>query len=572
VAVAAGECLWIEILNNTGTQDCWWLWEMESNTGDTYTAQKEWGYYRYVDDDYDLAFCVNIPIWESGCAKICDVACPAGSIAEGEPVCSDGYDDQYNGSCDLAQTIACGQTICGTSGVFTVNGDTYRDRDYYKLVLTQRKLISVTAKAEFSAVVGFLEYAQNAGSGDCADLSGFITPLDTGRCQLLSVEIDLLPGTYYIFVAPDWNDPFYPACGDKYYLSVACNNCTSHSNCIVGTNNEGEPCGADTNGGCNMDVPAFGSISVGGTIYGTSWAQNAQRDTDWFQFTLTNTRKVGATLKSEFPGAVYILKVNNCATFDLDVLAEGYSVDCSEGVANAQLDAGTYVVFVGPGTATGNVYTCISCTLDDAFNDYSVTLGASPAPVCDQPTYCQIWSPLSTATNAQVSDVFGGSQYRACDDFYPTATGGITHVCWWGIVLNQSGVPATLPTTNWNIAFYQNNAGVPGTQIGTTRNVGNVVGVNTGATYLGSTPAAPIYIWQADITTPGTFNANTCYWMTIYNTTGTTSGYFYIISANSSVTHNGNNRSGRFAGASWTARAWDNAWCINRAASATSCP
>jgi hypothetical protein len=63
----------------------------------------------------------------------CIVECAPGSDSEGEPRCSDGYADTYNGGCDSAtpmfQPVTCGQTVCGESGVF-LSGTTVTDRVY----------------------------------------------------------------------------------------------------------------------------------------------------------------------------------------------------------------------------------------------------------------------------------------------------------------------------------------------------------------------------------------------------------------------------------------------------------
>ena len=231
VAVAANECVWMEIVNNTGSANCWWLWETMTATttsGDNKAAQWQYGYYRTVADT-DLAFCVNIPLWGPGCVQYCTVKCPTGGIAEGEPVCSSGYVDSYNAGCNMAPgtemftNISNGKTICGTSGVYPsiTPGYVERDTDWYKLVLTGTAdwHVVLTGKAEFTMVLGLLEYAQNAGSGNCADLSGYITG-QVGRCTNLILDTWVTPGTYYIFVAPDFGDPFYPACGSRSIRSM----------------------------------------------------------------------------------------------------------------------------------------------------------------------------------------------------------------------------------------------------------------------------------------------------------------------------------------------------------------
>lgn len=63
-AVNAGECLWVEITNNTQTGSCFWLWSAAPG-GDGRSAQSVGG--AYAATDYDLAMCVDVAIAPDGC-------------------------------------------------------------------------------------------------------------------------------------------------------------------------------------------------------------------------------------------------------------------------------------------------------------------------------------------------------------------------------------------------------------------------------------------------------------------------------------------------------------------------
>ncbi len=65
-----------------------------------------------------------------------------------------------------------------------------------------------------------------------------------------------------------------------------CSECWEHE-CPPDGIREGEPCGADTNEGCNLEPHQYTPISCGDTICGTVWAQGGARDTDWFELDLT---------------------------------------------------------------------------------------------------------------------------------------------------------------------------------------------------------------------------------------------------------------------------------------------
>src|SRR5688572_22224212 len=63
VAVNAGECLWIEILNHT-TQDCAWMWS-SALPADGRSAQV--GVFGTTPLAFDLAFCVDVGTESDGC-------------------------------------------------------------------------------------------------------------------------------------------------------------------------------------------------------------------------------------------------------------------------------------------------------------------------------------------------------------------------------------------------------------------------------------------------------------------------------------------------------------------------
>src|SRR5438552_1307330 len=82
----------------------------------------------------------------------CLVPCTAGAIAEGEPVCSDGYNDQFNGGCIVSSPafspIQINQTVCGRSGVFLINGVVHGDFDWYQVQVTHATTLRWTARGE----------------------------------------------------------------------------------------------------------------------------------------------------------------------------------------------------------------------------------------------------------------------------------------------------------------------------------------------------------------------------------------------------------------------------------------
>ncbi|MEW5924013.1 MAG: GEVED domain-containing protein, partial [Candidatus Zixiibacteriota bacterium] len=76
---------------------------------------------------------------------------------------------------------------------------------------------------------------------------------------------------------------------------------------------ESEACGDDTNGGCNMAVPAYEPINCGDTICGTVWADGGTRDTDWFLLVMNQAGPVTISAKAEFLGVIGFVDTADCA-------------------------------------------------------------------------------------------------------------------------------------------------------------------------------------------------------------------------------------------------------------------
>jgi len=129
------------------------------------------------------------------------IECPPEGIAEGEPDCGDEYVDTYNGGCNSAspvfQPIADGDVICGTSGTYLYNATMYRDTDWFRLELTEPRLLRWSAVAEFPAQI-FIFDADTENCEDIEDVHHDQGP--TG--DTLSIAHNALPGIYYFFVSP----------------------------------------------------------------------------------------------------------------------------------------------------------------------------------------------------------------------------------------------------------------------------------------------------------------------------------------------------------------------------------
>jgi hypothetical protein len=135
--------------------------------------------------------------------------------------------------------------------------------------------------------------------------------------------------------------------------------------CPPDAEDEGEPCGADTNGGCNTDPdnPPLTSIKCGDVFCGIGWAEGGTRDTDWYELILTQDTVVTMNMEAEF-GVVYGFieetVVGDPTCYNITGYISPYLVSgpCEKTSLAAFLPAGRHWLFVGPSAYDGYSCTC----------------------------------------------------------------------------------------------------------------------------------------------------------------------------------------------------------------------
>ena len=428
------------------------------------------------------SFCCSVA-WDGICAgeaaTLCPALCPPAVPAYG--------------------SIACGQTLCGS---FWADGST-RDTDWLKFTLTAATTeVTLDVSANFGIVLGFLD-------DQCPP---FIYILEGQFCPA-SVTACLAAGTYTAFIAPNgfsglpcggdngWVATLtcvegceLPACGassagdcctahatpfcndaeccdlvcgaDPFCCSVqwdglcagsAANICClcgaggCDTSCPSGANGEGEPCGDDTNGGCNVPpggtsnccvanggigcddaacqdlvcaqdpfccsaawdgicageaatlcpalcppgVPSYGTITPGTPTCGNFWADGSVRDTDWYSFTVGGAASVSVTLNvaSNFPTVLGFLD-DLCPPTIIVLQAQ----DACPATVTACLAPGNYTVFVAANAFSGLPCGTEACGAD--LNAYvaTVTIGGecSAAACGNSDNDCFAASPTGT--------------------------------------------------------------------------------------------------------------------------------------------------------------------------------
>jgi len=148
--------------------------------------------------------------------------------------------------------------------------------------------------------------------------------------------------------------------------------CKAGQNCPPVSVPEGEPCGEDVNGGCNMPGGADGTtaLEVGDTVCSTFWAANNVRDTDWYQFTITEDSDVTWAVNSDIEVVAFIIS----ATCPPTIIGTDDAGTCPTVVATC-LPPGTYRAFAAMPFFNG-----IAC--GGTLNNYTATLTASATDQC----------------------------------------------------------------------------------------------------------------------------------------------------------------------------------------------
>lgn len=109
---------------------------------------------------------------------------------------------------------------------------------------------------------------------------------------------------------------------------------------------EGEFCGGDINGGCNLLPPAFSPISGGMPVCGTLYAEEDTRDTDWYLFTVTEPSRLIWTARAEIPIQLNILDLTGgCGGA---TLVYDFGGPCTPLSIAADVPAGEYALFIAP--------------------------------------------------------------------------------------------------------------------------------------------------------------------------------------------------------------------------------
>lgn len=294
--------------------------------------------------------------------------------------------------------------------------------------LNVTNLTPTDAQLNWNNITGAVNYlVRYKDVADPGTAPTWVTPTVVAAPTNFLAISSLLPNTQYEFqIQTDCGSTPFGFSPSSTFLTP-CGNTVCPANAIQ----EGEVCGTDVNGGCNMTVPFYTPIECGDTICGTAWADNGTRDTDWFTFTLTQPSTVTWTVDADFPMVIgFVDASQGCAAPQFFNLSTTTGL-CGNTFSVDNLAAGTWWTFIAPNDfngfpcGTSNKYVaslnCVPLTV--AANDECT--GALPA----------VWNTTCNPITGTVDDAtqsLAGCSGTANDDvwysFVATNTTGVIEV------------------------------------------------------------------------------------------------------------------------------------------------
>jgi hypothetical protein len=383
------------------------MYSSTSSSGDPhglYGVPLEPGTYYIMVDTWPSPDC--IPAFDLTITEACVVECPPDGIPEGEPICYDGYEDQFNSGCGgdpvVFSYIDCGEIICGTSGTFMYEGANYRDTDWYELVLPEASTVTCSAVGEFPVLLMLID----AQSGDCIDyiILGFD---EAPPCSPATLVFECLPpGLYWLWIAPSVFEGV--PCGAAYTATVSCEPCVEPEPCFAAGYEDEYRLGPVFVGDMSMaDVPV---VNISGQTLTDVTAQVdapflvlpdpgpftvADGETLWVpvQFTPTAPGYVDCAITFFAPG---------CEPFTGDLTVRGEPLPNTPGAPLLSLgrSCGRVALQVDRNENWATVDYLIAATTDNWVTELYVqldgTLGETP-----------VWATVSTWHNLMAEDISG---------------------------------------------------------------------------------------------------------------------------------------------------------------------
>ncbi|MFN8176846.1 MAG: hypothetical protein U0167_02910 [bacterium] len=180
-------------------------------------------YYIVVDGYYNYSGAYTILVTGPGIG--CYVPCLSGSLLEGEPVCADNYYDSFNGGCNSVPPVfsplplpaqGASETVCGTYGGFFYAGLSYRDTDWYQIVVPApgNCVISWTVRGETDTLCGIIN-----GNTGCP-VTSFYAYAYGAKCTDLTASATVSAGTWWLWAGSLNFGTVAGPCGQNYNATL----------------------------------------------------------------------------------------------------------------------------------------------------------------------------------------------------------------------------------------------------------------------------------------------------------------------------------------------------------------
>jgi hypothetical protein len=304
-------------------------------------------------------------------------------------VVSPPINDNCSGAINIQQGSSCsptnGSVAYATESLTACSGVANNDVWYSFTANSTGAQVTVNGSTEFDAVYEIY-------SGNCANLTS-LTCVDAGveGESETGVVNNLIPGQSYYIRVHDWLDDIpntmtFSLCVEQF---TQCNLLQP-----LGSILESETCNSNNNGGCNSVPAAFQTISCSDTIFGNCWANNGDRDLDWYSFQINSPGNATWSAQAEFPFYLYIVDVSNCSS-PVILASDNFSA-CQTGTITYSFNTtGNYAAVIAPSTFSN--YPC------GTNNDYFAWLNLPNVPAQIQSSNSQI-CPNGTAVLSGTSN------------------------------------------------------------------------------------------------------------------------------------------------------------------------
>lgn len=247
----------------------------------------------------------------------CEIACPPGSVNEGEGCSADPSIDNFNGGCfsspEVYSTIMPGQPVCG---LMSSQGFS-RDTDWYRTAsaLAVGDIVSWRVSAAFPHAIYIIDQRRGCFTRQVASALG--EPCATSVAEW---RVDTA-GIYTFVLGALQSDYGYPCAEGPWEYTATLELCAPE--CTPGGTPEGEVCdeygGDGYNGGCDGYAFALQPIALGERICGEAWRKSEctvngchlERDTDWYVYNGTAGEELTWTVRSEFAVDIGVAHVQN---------------------------------------------------------------------------------------------------------------------------------------------------------------------------------------------------------------------------------------------------------------------